>query len=333
MSFQETLNRPRLKVHYPPTTMKEERKKEATPLRNFDKDITNFLKECMWNGRHRDNLNAYTIQDSFGILPPFDKPASACYLGIQRNVYSGHDLLGLFLNPEGIGEGGFVRGHQKVLTKKQGVMWLDYLANDSAYANAFISKDANRMWEERITYFHLDQPSNYVVGAMVLVRQAWEYRRIVHNFLFLSEQMPDVSRDFLLYLAHAVEIDIEIRSLTVNPLMSGHVALLTSGMCLRDVQNLVNRKFITTKGVLSSGSSYSGITELWNSTDTFNNGDSYSSIIAKTLSNNSQPVTKKDNLFSHNKVFYKEPFSRSSKKFPLSMSLQTLRDLFKQDFT
>jgi len=317
----------------PPITTKEELEVEAPPLRNFDKDITDFLKECISSNRHRNNLNAYTIQDSSGRVPPFDKPASACYLGIHNRVCSGHDTVGLFLNPEGIGEGCYINGHQNVLTKEQGIMWLDYLANDSAYSNAFISKDANRMWKERIAYFHLDQPSNYVVGAMVLVRQAWEYRRIVHNFLFLSEQMTDISRDFLLYLAHAVEIDIKMRSLIVNPLMTGHVALYTSGMTLRDIQNLVNRKEIQTSGLLSSGSSYTGIFELWRSSNRPNELASYTSIISQALLTNRQSIAEKDKLFSHNLVFYKEPIRGLSKRFDLSRSLRTLSDLFKQDFT
>jgi len=307
------------------------KKTPTPPTRNFNKDVIDFLAECMASARYQHNLNAYACMDSSGTLEPFLWSAGACYFGLHANIDREHDVVCLFLNPAGVGKEGYNSGYGLAITLEQGVAWLDFLANESAYANAFISKDATRMWDERVAYFYSDQPANYVVGAMVQVRQAWEYCRIVHTFTFLEKRLPNISKNFILYLSHIFEVDESNGSTVFNTLSSGHVALSAKGMTLGTVKNFVNGVVTQPRGPLNSSANYQGITSIWNH-PYCPARTPYAEIVLDLLQKQGGLGRLDVPIFSFNHTFYPTKDALEGRSFELAKSLSLFNDLFMKEF-
>lgn len=74
--------------------------------------------------------------------------------------------------------------------------YLEWLINESPYANAFLSKDVDKLVEDGILV-DLRQPYNYVCGAAIATRYAWEYPENAKVFMLLAHEGVDKDKAFL----------------------------------------------------------------------------------------------------------------------------------------
>lgn len=100
------------------------------------------------------------------------------------------------------------------------IRYLDYLMNRSPWSDAFLIKDAERAYGEKVTFHRCDVPSNYMVGALTAVRNISEEfnKNHIHHWAALVE--AGCSEDWAWLLGWNTYLDSQRWSLTRG--VSGH---------------------------------------------------------------------------------------------------------------
>lgn len=129
---------------------------------------------------------------------------------------------------------------QNSLTEEQSLKFYDWLLNRSPYAEAFVSKDANKTFkEDRYAVMNVSSPANMLQGALVTSRQPWEHWNVVRVFCKLVDKGIDENTAYLFGSMFRESTD---KSLTVSLQSGGHFNLDIVNMSVKDCLAFVENK-------------------------------------------------------------------------------------------
>ena len=246
------------KAPVPPPKKAVKKELEDDP---FTKEVKKWLAACP--ARHT-NLNAYFSGDSSGKRMAEWREAAACYASVSGVLHREHDAFGVYINRGAIGDyDNGKKWYGEGCTREQTIKWLNYLANDSVYAKCFIVKDGERMVDDQVAWFYTDLPANLVIGAATQVRQSWEYTSIVNTFDFFTEMLPEMNKDFVMYLGHLFKVYPKADKITYSPLSTNHTPLHANKMDKESVRNLINGYVVHERPPLNTKEGYKGFTTMF----------------------------------------------------------------------
>ena len=107
------------------------------------------------------------------------------------------------------------------------VEYLHWLANESAYSSAFISKNSEEMVEKGVAIFDVNIPSNIMVGAIIATRCVHESTYVANLWFDLIKAGVSGSMAFL--YAHSLKPQNGKSGLVVDKHDNSHQSLSTSG--------------------------------------------------------------------------------------------------------
>ena len=288
-------------------------------------DLINSAEE---GGRHKTNLNAFACLDSTEKTEPYLHPNAACYMGINSKVNANTDMIALYLNQGGWGKVGRIPYGAAKLNEHIFDTWIDYLANESPYADAFLTKDAVAMRKAKIAYFDATGPANLVIGAMTHARQPWEYGKVPEAFEFFTRTLPDVNKDFLLYASHCFQVNERGSTIVPHTEAGNHIALTPQFMDKAIIKSFMAHKPKTLLAPLCNGGGYRGITSMYGTANSGYTKNLHSSVRSGKAGNAGARV------FSWNTKFLQtEEGGNIGAGYDLSNSIKIINDLYQRDFT
>jgi hypothetical protein len=91
---------------------------------------------------------------------------------------------------------------QHRFTRAQLIRYYSWITNHSPWRSVFITKSGSAMLDKQFVACHTKRPSNLLIGALIALRQAWEYTQIVDTWTVLREHAPDLDPAFAYWLGH-----------------------------------------------------------------------------------------------------------------------------------
>lgn len=157
----------------------------------------------------------------------------------------------------------------RILPKEVELWYLDWLLNRSPYADAFITKDAEKALETRIVVSSGDHPGNYVGGSIVSLRLLWEHTYAAQAAYDLHK--AGVHEDVAFLLGHTVSVERKITpdsptEWTNNT--SWHSSIDVGTMGFKGVKKFMAHEPTTKTGIYAKQGQFSGYSAMYRSADT-----------------------------------------------------------------
>jgi hypothetical protein len=140
-------------------------------------------------------------------------------------------------------------GYTKGLTGEEAVKFLDYLANRSPYADAFLMKDADFMWGIKTMAFDPACWGNLMVGGMIAARSVYHVQPIVKVWCALTD--AGMNEELALFIATGCHFKATGNGFDIKAVASqsytGHAHLNTNAFDLQSLWNFLDKdpKFLT----------------------------------------------------------------------------------------
>lgn len=145
------------------------------------------------------------------------------------------------------------KGHQYEVAK----VWYEELANNSTWAEVFVTKDVDEALETGCV-MTAEVEGTLLGGACMHIRQPWEHNDICETFYHCKQLGFDTNISII--MAHAIGCDgrfITLREAT------GHVGLDSSILDPVSAINLLNGEVQQKRGIFTKEASYHGVNKSW----------------------------------------------------------------------
>ncbi len=145
-------------------------------------------------------------------------------------------------------------------------IFYDYLANHSPWADAFISKDTDKVMKDGLMVLQTDMPANYIIGAAIATRFMWETSRMMDRFVLLAK--AGVNRD-LAYLLALIADGLEftnksVKVVLVRYMTFAHICHDANILYKNDIKNFFNKNIVRpAKHTFQENGTYDYIDNMW----------------------------------------------------------------------
>lgn len=229
-------------------------KVEVHPEIDWEDRIENATKEFLEDVVWKENAAANFIDSNGKIL---GTSSSVCH-----HFLCGHKakfIINGLQDGENYGE-----NIGRILPKEVEVWYLDWLLNRSPYADAFITKDAEKALETRIVVSSGDHPGNYVGGSIVSLRLLWEHTYAAQAAYDLHK--AGVHEDVAFLLGHTVSVERKITPDSPtewNNNTSWHSSIDVGTMGFKGIKNFMAHKPTNKTGIYAKQGQFSGYSAMY----------------------------------------------------------------------
>lgn len=137
----------------------------------------------------------------------------------------------------------YANSNGRYLPPEVELWFVDYIINRSPYSETFISKDAAKCLEDKVTLSSGDHPSNLMVAGLVALRRLWEYSMVARAAYDLAQ--AGVNEDLAFVLGHLVSVESKVEADSITGWTychSGHCSIDPSIMGFRVLKNFLAHK-------------------------------------------------------------------------------------------
>lgn len=211
----------------------------------MDEKILEKCKEIAQNGLKTGNCVGYKVFTAKG--DDLLCGHTACYAGICTN-----------------GEPGCIVINKLQVDAYKGMMdnpkpYLHWLINDSAFAESFISKDADQVLQEGLVVNTCDVNGSLLVGGMTALRGMWENNMANNSYYHFNKLVKaGCTEDFAFIMCHGIGVGGDFSPHTYG----GHSAINFSGLTVGQVKNFITHN-PQEKAEFYKTNSYIGVHALW----------------------------------------------------------------------
>lgn len=176
----------------------------------------------------------YSFRQSTGCMVRQAKGAygrahQMCYGGLATLINDGSEYI---VNNFQIGQHRYI-----ALTEKDRIFFLDYLMNESPFAECFIEHDAKWSIENGITYHKIEMPGNMVIAGLSAVREMWESYSVQGIYHFKKLVDAGCTKDFAwLFCCYLSENG---RRISTGVYDGGHAVWPVSSALVEDAINYI----------------------------------------------------------------------------------------------
>ena len=154
----------------------------------------------------------------------------------------------------------------RMINEENQAIFYDYLANHSPWADAFISKDTDKVMKNGLMVLQTDMPANYIIGAAIATRFMWETSRMMDRFVLLAK--AGVNRDLaylLALIADGLELtDKSVKIVLVRQMTFVHICHDSNILYKDNVKNFFNKNIVSpAKHTFQENGSYNPIDNMW----------------------------------------------------------------------
>lgn len=201
----------------------------------LEKNIAEAMKKHALNAVWEDNAST-THLDENGVQ------GYARYSNVCHNHMNNHGFKYVIngINHTGVGYSG---NNGRFLPAEVELWFVDYIINRSPYSETFLSKDAAKCLEDKVTLSSGDHPSNLMVAGLVALRRLWEYSMVARAAYDLAQD--GVNEDLAFVLGHLVNVETQVSPDSQTGWTychSGHCSIDPSIMSLKVVKNFLDHK-------------------------------------------------------------------------------------------
>lgn len=201
----------------------------------LEKNIAEAMKKHAQHAKWKDNAST-THLDENGV-EGFVKYSNVCHNHMNNHGFK-YVINGI--NHTGVDYNG---NNGRFLPAEVELWFVDYIINRSPYSETFLSKDAAKCLEDKVTLSSGDHPSNLMVAGLVALRRLWEYSMVARAAYDLAQ--AGVNEDLAFVLGHLIGVESNISgdSLTTwDYCHSGHCSIDPSIMSFKIMKNFLAHK-------------------------------------------------------------------------------------------
>lgn len=142
-------------------------------------------------------------------------------------------------------------------------VYLNYLLNDSPFANAFVTKDAKEALAQECVVARADLPSNIMAAGLVSTRRVWEFPHISRITADLIKH--GVNPDLAFLISHYCYPSDGLKQFAWCNKPSQHNSIDVTVMDKKAIKRFLDHKPLKTKlnSNYSKSSDYRGYCEMW----------------------------------------------------------------------
>lgn len=172
----------------------------------LEKNIAEAMKKHAQKAWWKDNASTTHLNEQGDI--GYERHGNVCH-----NHMNNHGFKYVINGIHHTGED-YNASNGRYLPPEVELWFVDYIINRSPYSETFISKDAAKCLEDKVTLSSGDHPSNLMVAGLVALRRLWEYSMVARAAYDLAQ--AGVNEDLAFVLGHLVSVESKVDANSVT---------------------------------------------------------------------------------------------------------------------